>query len=115
MDALAPLSLAFVSVLHPEPAGDLVRGLRSRFGGIFLVNTGFSDATTRDEAVAMMSDSLADAVVVGRAVIANPHLVHRWKNELEENEVNFTTLYAQGTLGYTDYPTHDAAEALSRR
>jgi N-ethylmaleimide reductase len=114
MDALAPLGLAFVSVLHPEPAGDFIRGLRSRFGGPFLVNTGFADATTRDQAVAMMADSLADAVVVGRAVIANPDLVRRWKNELGQNEVNFATLYADGALGYTDYPTHDEAEALGR-
>jgi N-ethylmaleimide reductase len=111
MDALAPLGLAFVSILHPEPAGDLVRGLRARFGGPFLVNTGFAEATTRDEAVAMMADSLADAIVVGRAVIANPDLVHRWKNELAQNEVNFTTLYADGPLGYTDYPMHDEAVA----
>jgi N-ethylmaleimide reductase len=113
MDALAPLGVAFVSVLHPEPAGAFVRGLRSRFGGPFLVNTGFAEATTRDEAVAMMADSLADAVVVGRAVIANPDLVHRWKNELAQNEVNFSTLYAQGALGYTDYPTHDGTEATA--
>jgi 2,4-dienoyl-CoA reductase-like NADH-dependent reductase (Old Yellow Enzyme family) len=42
-----------------------------------LVNTGFAEATTRDEAVALLADSLADAVAVGRAVIANPDLVRR--------------------------------------
>ncbi|GAA2723897.1 alkene reductase [Cellulomonas aerilata] len=114
MDALAPLGLAFVSVLHPEPAGALVQGLRSRFSGAFLVNTGFAEATTRDEALALMEDSLADAVVVGRAVIANPDLVRRWKDELQENELDFSTLYADGAIGYTDYPTHDEAEALDR-
>jgi N-ethylmaleimide reductase len=115
MDALAPLGLAFVSILHPEPAGALVQGLRSRFGGPFFVNTGFAEPTTRDEAVAMMADDLADAIVVGRAVIANPDLVRRWKEELGQNEVDFSTLYAQGALGYTDYPTHDASEALSTK
>jgi len=110
MDALAPLGLAFVDVLHPEPAGALVRGLRTRFGGPFLINTGFAEATTRDEAVALMADSLADAVVVGRAVIANPDLVHRWREGLEENELDFSTLYAEGTIGYTDYPTYEKAE-----
>jgi N-ethylmaleimide reductase len=115
MDALAPLGLAFVSVLHPEPAGALVQGLRTRFGGPFLVNTGFAEATTRDEAVAMMTDSLADAVVVGRAVIANPDLVRRWREELEENELDFSTLYAEGTVGYTDYPTYDDTKARAAR
>jgi 2,4-dienoyl-CoA reductase-like NADH-dependent reductase (Old Yellow Enzyme family) len=114
MDALAPLGLAFVSVLHPEPAGALVQGLRARFGGPFLVNTGFAEATTRDEAVAMMADSLGDAVVVGRALIANPDLVRRWKDELGQNDLDFSTIYAEGPIGYTDYPTHDEAQALAR-
>lgn len=114
MDALAPLDLAFVSVLHPEPAGALVTGLRARSGAAFLVNTGFAEATTRDEAVAMMADDLADAVVVGRAVIANPDLVRRWKEELEQNEVDFATLYADGITGYTDYPTYEETETHRR-
>ena len=106
MDALAPLGLAFVSILHPSPSGSLVRELRARFGGPFLVNTGFATATTRDEAVALMADELADAVVVGRAVIANPDLVHRWREELGQNELVPATIYAEGALGYTDYPAH---------
>jgi len=114
MDALAPLDLAFVSVLHPEPAGALVTGLRSRSGAPFLVNTGFAEATTRDEAVAMMADDLADAVVVGRAVIANPDLVRRWKEDLGQNEVDFSTLYADGRTGYTDYPAYEETDAPGR-
>jgi N-ethylmaleimide reductase len=113
MDAIAPLGLAFVSVLHPGPAGTMVQGLRRRFGGPFLVNTGFAEATTRDEAVAMMADDLGDAVVVGRAVLANPDLVRRWREGLEQNEVDFSTLYADGSLGYTDYPTYDGAHVAA--
>jgi N-ethylmaleimide reductase len=116
MDALAPLGLAFVSILHPEPAGAMVQDLRSRFGGPFLVNTGFAEATTRDEAVAMMADDLGDAVVVGRALIANPDLVRRWREELGQNELNFSTLYAAGATGYTDYPAYEdeKGQALAR-
>jgi N-ethylmaleimide reductase len=84
----------------------MVQGLRSRFGGPYLVNTGFAEATTRDEAVAMMADDLGDAVVVGRALIANPDLVRRWREELGQNELNISTLYAAGATGYTDYPAH---------
>ncbi|MDN3309729.1 alkene reductase [Microbacterium oryzae] len=112
MDALAPLDLAFVSVLHPEPWGSMVQGLRSRFGGPFLVNTGFAEATTRDDAVGMMADAVGDAVVVGRAIIANPDLVRRWKDELEQNELDLSTIYADGAVGYTDYPTYGAAREL---
>jgi N-ethylmaleimide reductase len=113
MDALAPLGLAFVSILHPEPAGALVQGLRARFGGAFLVNTGFAEATTRDDAVALMADGLADAVVVGRAAIANPDLVHRWREDLGQNALVFETIYAEGHIGYTDYPTHGEAEVAA--
>ncbi|WP_213816714.1 alkene reductase [Glaciihabitans sp. dw_435] len=106
MDALAPLDLAFVSILHPDPAGALVQGLRARFGGPFFVNTGFAEATTRDDAVSLMAEDLADAVVVGRAAIANPDLARRWKEDLAQNALVPETIYAEGALGYTDYPAH---------
>jgi hypothetical protein len=28
--------------------------------------------------------------------------------------VSFSTLFADGVIGYTDYPTHDEAETLAR-
>ena len=52
MDALAPLKLAYLSVLHKEPTSELVQDLRARFGGTFLLNSGFGVITTREEAVA---------------------------------------------------------------
>ena len=113
MDALAPLGLAFVSILHPDPAGSMVQGLRARFGGPFFVNTGFAEATTRDEAVALMADDLADAVVVGRAAIANPDLARRWKEDLGQNALVPETIYAEGAIGYTDYPAHGEAQAAA--
>jgi N-ethylmaleimide reductase len=106
MDALAPLGLAFVSILHPDPSGALVQGLRARFGGAFFVNTGFATATTRDDAVSLMAGDLADAVVVGRAAIANPDLVRRWQHDLGQNALVAETIYAEGATGYTDYPAH---------
>ncbi|THG33412.1 alkene reductase [Naasia lichenicola] len=115
MDALAPLGLAFVSILHPDPAGSLVQDLRTRFGGPFFVNTGFAEATTRDEAVGIMADGLADAVVVGRAAIANPDLARRWREELAQNSLVPETIYADGALGYTDYPFHGELEGAGGR
>jgi N-ethylmaleimide reductase len=115
LDQLAPLGLAFVSILHPEPAGEFVQGLRSRFGGPFVVNSGFHTITTRDEALAWMAAGLGDAVVVGRAIIANPDLVDRWRGNTRLNELNPATIYAQGAVGYTDYPAleQDDVETLS--
>jgi 2,4-dienoyl-CoA reductase-like NADH-dependent reductase (Old Yellow Enzyme family) len=106
VDALAPLKLAYLSVLHKEATSELVQDLRARFNGTFLVNTGFGIITTRDEATALVADGHADAVVVGRPAIANPDLVRRWREGLPVNEANSATFYTDGAEGYTDYPAY---------
>jgi N-ethylmaleimide reductase len=104
LDQLRPLGLAYLSVLHREPAGDLVQELRRRFGGPLMANSGFSTVTTRDEALALIEAAHADVVAVGRPVIANPDLVERWAGEHPENEPRTHLFYAPGAEGYTDYP-----------
>lgn len=104
VDGIAPLGLAYVSVLHGEPTGELVQDLRQRFGGPFIVNSGFGSITTRDEATLLVEDAHADAVAVGRLAIANPDLVERWKDEHPENQPDPATFYGDGAEGYTDYP-----------
>lgn len=101
---LAPLGLAYLSVLHADPAGDLIQDLRRAFGGTFIVNSGFSNVTTREEAVSAVDGDIADLVAVGRPAIANPDLVARWQNEADENQVDQATVYGGGEHGYTDYP-----------
>ena len=105
VDQLRPLQLAYLSVLHAEPAGSLVQELRRRFDGHLVANSGFGSVTTRDEAVALIDAAHADAVAVGRAIIANPDLVERWAGEHPENEPKAHLFYAPGAEGYTDYPT----------
>jgi len=106
VDALAPLKLAYLSVLHKEPTSGLVQDLRTRFDGTFLVNTGFGVITTREQATALIDDGHADAVVVGRPAIANPDLVRRWREGLPVNEPDQATFYTEGAKGYTDYPAY---------
>ena len=56
VDALAPLKLAYLSVLHKDPTtSELVQDLRARFGGTFLLNSGFGVITTREEAKALVA------------------------------------------------------------
>ncbi|HEX7203302.1 MAG TPA: alkene reductase, partial [Arthrobacter sp.] len=86
--------------------GELVQDLRARFGGTFLVNTGFGVITTREEAVNLVAEGHADAVVVGRPAIANPDLARRWKESLPLNQPDPSTFYAEGAEGYTDYPVY---------
>jgi 2,4-dienoyl-CoA reductase-like NADH-dependent reductase (Old Yellow Enzyme family) len=106
VDSIASLNLAYLSILHHEPAGDLVQDLRERFDGPFLVNTGFGVVTTREEALALVADGHADAVVVGRPALANPDLARRWKESLPLNDFDPATFYTEGAKGYTDYPSY---------
>nr|WP_328842496.1 alkene reductase [Nakamurella leprariae] len=108
LDALRPLGLAYLSVLHAEPAGDLVQELRRRFGGPLMANSGFVQVTTRHEAQHLIEEAHAELVAVGRAAIANPDLVERWQGGHPENEPDPTTFYADGARGYTDYRFLDA-------
>jgi N-ethylmaleimide reductase len=108
LDQLRPLGLAYLSVLHQDPGGDLVQELRARFGGPLMANSGFGQVTTRAEALALVEAAHADVVAVGRAAIANPDLVERWRHDLPENEQDKATFYGGGAEGYTDYPTLSA-------
>lgn len=104
VEGIAPLSLANLSILHQDPAGDLVQGLRKSFGGPVLLNTGFAEITTYEEAARVAAEGWGEAVVVGRPAIANPDLVRRWKEQLPLNEPDFATFYTEGPKGYIDYP-----------
>lgn len=105
LDQLRPLGLAYLSVLHKEPGSELVQELRRRFGGPLVANSGFASLTSRAEAVSLIEDAHAEAVAVGRAVIANPDLVERWAGEHPENDPQPHLFYAAGAEGYNDYPT----------
>ncbi|MEE1833100.1 alkene reductase [Streptomyces sp. SP17KL33] len=114
LDQLRPLGLAYLSVLHTElhtePGGDLVQELRRRFDGKLIVNSGpFGGPTTREEALQQIEAGHADAVAVGRALIANPDLVERWQGGHPENEPRPELFYGLDAEGYTDYPFLEAA------
>ncbi|WP_447522586.1 alkene reductase [Salinibacterium sp. NYA9b] len=106
-DGLAPLGLAYLSVLNAEPTGAFVQELRTRFGGPVLLNSGFQQMTTRDEALSLVRDGHAEGVVVGRPALANPDLVYRWQENLPLNTPDAATFYGSGPEGYTDYPTFE--------
>lgn len=101
---IAPVAPAYLSILHADPTGEFVQDLRERFDGAFLINSGFGLVTTREEAMALVTDGHGDAVVVGRPAIANPDLLRRWLEDLPLNEADPNTFYGDSALGYTDYP-----------
>jgi len=104
IDGISDLGLAYASILHNDLEGDFIQNLRTRFNGKVIVNSGFGTVTTRDEAIALIDGSHADAVAVGRLVIANPDLATRWANEAPENAPDPSSFYTPGPHGYTDYP-----------
>lgn len=110
-EGLAPLRLAFVDVLHPEPAGELVQAIRRAAGAPFIVNTGFGVETTRAAAEELVAEDWADAVAAGRPVIANPDLVERWRTGAELNEPRPELFYGSTAEGYIDYPSLEGVRA----
>ena len=104
VDAVAPLGLAYLSILA-DPSTDLVQDLRRRFGGPIIVNSGFGTVTSLEDLADILDRDLADVVAVGREFLANPDLDVRWRTGAPLNEPNPSTFYGGGAVGYTDYPT----------
>ena len=57
-----------------------------------------------ESATMKIKEGQADAVTFGRAWLANPDLIERFKTDTALNEVDATTFYSQGAEGYIDYP-----------
>lgn len=113
VDDLGRMGVAYLSVLHREPGGPLVQELRRRFRGPLIVNSGFATITTREEAAHLVRTGRADAVAVGRAAIANPDLVDRWRTGGDLNDPDASTFYGGGARGYLDYPARGPAPVES--
>ena len=73
-----------------------------------MIMGGSLDLASAEAAVNAGKTNLAG---MGRAFLANPDLVSRLQGGLPLNPPDFSTFYAGGEKGYTDYPTADAAIA----
>lgn len=100
VDALAPLGLAYLHVVH---LGDetLLRSIRDRWPAGLVLNRAGADIDRRAQDV---RDGLADVVSVGALALANPDLVARIAAGAAMNDPDHSTLYGGGERGYTDYP-----------
>jgi N-ethylmaleimide reductase len=52
----------------------------------------------------LLQQGVADAFAFGKAYIANPDLVARFRQNAPLNELDTETMYGSGSKGYTDYP-----------
>ena len=96
--------IAFLEVRHEDhtdPQEQLIgKVARENFGGALFVNGGFECETAR----VAINTGRADAVVFGKAFIANPDLVARFLNHAPLAALDPLTLYGGAGAGYTDYP-----------
>ncbi|MDT4819885.1 N-ethylmaleimide reductase [compost metagenome] len=85
-----------------EKAGDDSIGpkLKEIFGGVYIANERFDKASAN----AWLASGKADAVAFGIPFIANPDLPARLAADAAWNEPHPETFYAQGPVGYLDYP-----------
>lgn len=99
--------LAFLCVRESHDKQALGPMLKQSFGGVFIVNEGFSAASAR-EAIASGN---ADAIAFGKPAIANPDLVERLRRDAPWNPPDPATFYGDGPEGYLDYPFLGAVTA----
>jgi 2,4-dienoyl-CoA reductase-like NADH-dependent reductase (Old Yellow Enzyme family) len=74
--------------------------LRRQFSGAWVANEGFTPET----GAMGLEEGVADAVSFGKLFISNPDLPERVRRGLPLAPWNDRTFYAEGPVGYTDYP-----------
>ena len=74
--------------------------LRAIYKGKLILNNGYDFATGQ----AAVQGGAADAIAYGRALLANPDLVERFRRGAPLNQPDYTKLYVGEEKGYTDYP-----------
>ncbi len=74
--------------------------LRAIYKGRLILNNGY-DFASGQQAIAT---GAADAIAFGRALLANPDLVERFRRGAPLNQPDYERLYVGEGKGYTDYP-----------
>jgi 2,4-dienoyl-CoA reductase-like NADH-dependent reductase (Old Yellow Enzyme family) len=97
---LGKRKIAFLMAREAEGPDSLGPQLKKQFGGVYVVNEGF----TLQSANAIIERGDADGVAFGKAFIANPDLVRRLRENAPLNEPKPDTFYSHEAEGYTDYP-----------
>lgn len=102
LEQITPRRLAYLHLIR-LPAGkiDTIKLVKEHYQGSLIVNDGY-DFQSGQNAVA---SGVADVVSYGRAYIANPDLVERFKNGSLLAKMDASTLYTPGAKGLTDYPS----------
>ena len=112
-EELSKLGVAYIHVVDhstmgsPEVPASIKAKIREAFNGTYILSGGY----TKETAEADLEAGKGDVVAFGRAFIANPDLVERFKQNAELADADQSTFYMPGEKGYTDYPTLAEANA----
>lgn len=98
---LGKRKIAFILTREFQGPDSLAPIIKKAFGGVYIANEKF----TKDSANEAIESGYADAVAFGVPFISNPDLPKRFAENTQLNETNFKTIYAEGEIGYTDYPS----------
>jgi N-ethylmaleimide reductase len=93
--------------LEPLMGDGMFRRFQPVFRGTLIANVGM----TAERGNRLIAEGLADLVAFGRPYIANPDMVERLATGTPFAEVDWTTVYASGPRGYSDYPAFRSAAA----
>jgi len=99
-EQLGKRKVAFIFTREYSGVDSLSAEIKKRFGGVLIAN----EKMTREQAENLIEKGEADAVAWGVQFIANPDLVERFAEKAPLNNPNPSTFYADGAIGYTDYP-----------
>jgi len=107
VDELNRFDLAFLDILQGTGGAPQAEWLpfdygrlRAIYKGNLVLNNGY-DFASAQQAVAT---GAADAIAFGRALLANPDLVERFRRGAPLNQPDYERLYVGEEKGYTDYP-----------
>ena len=100
MKELGKRRLAFICVRDPLGPQHLGPLLKQAFGGVVVMNEGYTKQTAEE----VVERGEADAVAVGKLFIANPDLPKRLADNAPLNTPEPQTFYSHGLEGYVDYP-----------
>ena len=86
----------------PEVPASIKAAIRKAFKGGLILSGGYFDPAVAE---ADLEAGKADLIAMGRAWLANPDLIERWKTGAALNAPDMDKFYTPGPEGYTDYPT----------
>ena len=103
--AMRERGIAFLMAREHLGPDSLGPRLKAAFGGVYIANEGFDQAS----AEALLAAGEADAVGFGKLFISNPDLPARFRTGAALTPWRAETFYSPGPEGYVDYPVLEPA------